>query len=243
MEASTTIGQLTVEHRPEHGKSANRKLKAAGRIPGICYGKGVAPVAVSLDPKELVRALDPEKRTNTLIKMKLGSAGKTEELTVMLRDWQTDILRGHVVHADFIRVNLDQDVHAVVPILLVGKPEGVKLGGTLHQVVREIEIACTPDKIPVKIEINVDALNMGDALHVRDLKLPPGVKTLLDGGTTVCTITIPKAEKVAEVVAVEGAVEGAAAAPADGKAPAGGKAAAGKDAPAAKEGGDMKKKD
>ena len=251
MEATTenTIGKLNAQLRPEHGKSANRKLVRTGKIPAICYGKGAAPVALSLDPKELVKALDPEKRTNTLIKMKLSSGdakGKTEELTVMLREWQIDVLRGNVTHADFVRVHLDQDVHAVVPIVLTGKAEGVKLGGILHTVYRQLAIACTPDKIPTKIEISVDKLGVGDALHVRDLVLPKGVRALLDGGAAICSITVPKAEKVVEAAAAEGAAaEGAAAAPAaagkegDKAAPAA--AAAGKDAK--KEGGDKKKKD
>jgi large subunit ribosomal protein L25 len=246
MEATTpsTVGQLNAQLRPEHGKSANRKLVRTGKIPGICYGKGVAPVAVSIDPKELVRALDPEKRTNTLIKMKLSGGapnGKSEELTVMLREWQTDVLRGNVTHADFVRVSVDHEVHATVPIVLTGKSEGVKLGGILHTVYRALAIACTPDKIPTKIEISIDKLGVGDALHVRDLVLPKGVRALLDGGAAICSITVPKAEKVVEAVVAE-AAEGAAAAPAaagkegDKAAPA---AAAGKDAK--KEGGDKKK--
>lgn len=232
-----TTGKLSVEFRHEQGKSAVRKLRAAGKIPGVVYGKGVEPQALALDPRALMGALDPEKRTNTVITMDVaahdGPSGKVagQQLTVMLRDWQRDAIRGELVHADFLRVRLDQEVHAVIPIVLTGKSEGVKLGGTLHQVYRQLEIACTPDKIPTKIEVSIDGLGMGDALHVRDVKLPPGVRALADAGTTICTVTAPKAEKVAEA-AVEGAVaEGAAAAPAEGA-----KAEAGKPAAGAKEG-------
>ena len=74
-------------------------------------------------------------------------------------------------HADFLRVDLTKPVHATVPLVLVGKAEGVKLGGIMHQVIRILEIACTPDKIPAKVEIDVSQLGMNEALHVRDIKL------------------------------------------------------------------------
>ena len=228
-------GQLQATHRTGTGKSVTRKLRAAGRIPAIVYGKGGEPVLISLDPVELIKALDPDKRSNTVIGLSISGAGKgPEELTVMLRDWQTNTQRGDVTHADFVRVKLDQDVHATVPLVIVGKAEGVKAGGVLHQVFRSLEIACTPDKIPVKIEVNVEKLGMGDSIKVGDLTLTAGVRPLVEATQTVCVVTIPKAEKVE--AEAEAPVEGAAAAPAAGaegaKAAAGGKPAAGA-APAA----------
>jgi len=228
-------GQLQATHRTGTGKSVTRKLRAAGRIPAIVYGKGGEPVLISLDPVELIKALDPDKRSNTVIGLSISGEGKgPEELTVMLRDWQTNTQRGDVTHADFVRVKLDQDVHATVPLVVIGKAEGVKLGGTLHMVIRSLEIACTPDKIPVKIEVNVEKLGMGDSIKVGDLTLTAGVRPLVEATQTVCVVTIPKAEKVE--AEAEAPVEGAAAAPAAGaegaKAAAGGKPAAGA-APAA----------
>jgi large subunit ribosomal protein L25 len=219
------VGKLNVQKRANRGSSQSGKLRRAGKIPGICYGKGADPILVSLDPVELMKALDPQKRTNTVIAMTIDGDGQKETLNVMLRDWQRDVLRGDVTHADFIRVDLTKDVHAVVPIILVGKPEGVKLGGTLHQVFRTLEIACTPDKIPVQLEVNVDALGMGDALHVRDLKLAAGIKPLIDAGQTICTVTAPRVEKVETVAAEGAAVEGAAPAEGAAAAPAAGAAA------------------
>ena len=240
--SNTTVGQLDVTYRSQIGSSAVRKLRQKGLTPGICYGKDAEPMAIAFDSKALKRALDPEKRTNTLITMKVsGDGAAAQEITVMLREWQEDALRGDVLHADFVRVRLDKEVHVEVPIVLTGKAEGVKLGGTLHQVYRSLAIACTPDKIPTKIEVAVDALDMGDALHVSDLKRPPGVKPQLDSGTTICTVTAPKAEKAAAETAGEAApAEGAAAAApaAAGAAPAaGGAKAGGKE----EKGGDKKK--
>jgi large subunit ribosomal protein L25 len=229
-----TAANLHATHRTGTGKSVTRKIRAEGKIPGIVYGKGGDPLPIAIDPTELLKALDPTKKSNTVLNLKVdGGGGKTEELLVMLRDWQTDALRGDMSHADFVRVRLDAEVHATVPLEVVGKAEGVKAGGTLHQVFRSLEISCTPDKIPTKIEVNVEKLLMGQALHVRELPLPAGVRALIDGSQTICVVTAPKAEKVAVVEGAEAAVEGAAPAAEGAKAEA--KPAAGaKPAPGAK---------
>jgi large subunit ribosomal protein L25 len=246
------VGKLNVEFRGNKGKSEARRLRAAGKIPAICYGQGKEPLPLSLEGVELLKSLDPIKKTNTVLTLTVANApeGHDGTLTVMLRDYQKDALRGHVTHADFIRVDLDKPVHATVPVILIGKSEGVKLGGIMHQVIRILPISCTPDKIPAKLEVDVSALGMNEAIHVRDVKLGEGIKALTDGGSTICACTAPKAEKEAAPVAAEGAAaEGAAAAPgAEGAAAApaaagaaGAKPAAGGDkgaaAPAKKEGG------
>jgi large subunit ribosomal protein L25 len=238
------VGKLNAEYRNETGKSAVRRLRAAGKIPAICYGNGLEPLPLQLDPSALIKSLDPIKKTNTVLTLTVaGAPAGHESLTVMVRDYQKDAIRGHVTHADFVRVDLGKPVHATVPVVLVGKAEGVKLGGILHQVIRVLEISCTPDKIPAKLEVDVSQLNMGEALHVRDLPLAEGVRALADAGSSVCSVTAPKAEKEAAPAAAEGAApaEGAAAAApaAGGEKKEGEKAAGGekKAAAPAKEGG------
>jgi large subunit ribosomal protein L25 len=231
------VGKLNVEFRGNTGKSEARRLRQAGKIPAICYGAHVEPMPLSLDPSALLKSLDPVKKTNTVLTLTVDGAPEgTASLTVMLRDFQKDAIRGNLTHADFIRVDLTKPVHATVPVILVGKSEGVKLGGIMHQVIRTLEISCTPDKIPAKLEVDVSALGMNEAIHVRDVKLGDGIKALADAGSTICAVTAPKAEKevapTAEAAPAEGA---AAAAPAAGGAAA---PAAGAAAPAA--GGDKK---
>jgi large subunit ribosomal protein L25 len=229
------VGKLNAEYRNETGKSAVRRLRAAGKIPGICYGGNGEPLPLALDPSALLKSLDPVKKTNTVLNLAVaGAPAGHEQVTVMLRDYQKDAIRGHVTHADFVRVDLSKPVHATVPIVLVGKSEGVKLGGIMHQVIRTLAIACTPDKIPAKLEVDV-----------RDVSLGEGVRALADGGSTICAVTAPKAEKEAAPTAAEGAApaEGAAAAApaAGGEKKEGEKAAGGggdkKAAAPAKEGG------
>jgi large subunit ribosomal protein L25 len=241
------VGKLNAQFRGDIGKSAVRRLRAAGKIPAICYGQAKEPMPIAVDPTELLKSLDPVKKTNTVLTMTVAGAPDGEsDLTVMVRDYQKDAIRGHVTHADFIRVDLTKPVHATVPILLTGKAEGVKLGGIMHQVIRVLEISCTPDRIPVKLEVDVSSLGMNEAIHVSDLKLGEGVRPLADGGQTVCAVTAPKAEKEAAPAATaEGAVpaEGAAAAPAEGAAAApaaGGKGGAAPAAAAPAAGGEKK---
>jgi large subunit ribosomal protein L25 len=240
------VGKLNAQYRGDIGKSAVRRLRAAGKIPAICYGQAQAPLPLSVDPAELVKSLDPVKKTNTVLTLSVAGAPDGDaSLTVMVRDYQKDAIRGHLTHADFIRVDLTKPVHATVPIVLTGKAEGVKLGGIMHQVIRILPISCTPDKIPVKLEVDVSALGMNEAIHVSDLKLGEGIRPLTDGGQTVCAVTAPKAEKEVAPTAVEGAVpaEGAAAAPAEGAAAApaaGGKGGAAPAAAAPAAGGEKK---
>lgn len=230
-------GKLNAEVRSSRGSSSNRKLRGGGKVPAVCYGAGEAPIALTIDPSELQKALDPVKGQNTLIHLNMGGKG----VPVMLKDVQRDALRGNVTHVDFVRVRTDQAVRATVPIVITGKPEGVKSGGTLHQVYRTLTVQCTPDKIPARIEIEVSGLGLGQSIHVGDLKLEAGIQAAVPPTTTLCVVTAPKAEKAAEAAeGAEAAAEGAEAkapakAPAkgaDAKAPAKGADAKAKAAPA-----------
>jgi large subunit ribosomal protein L25 len=216
------VGKLEVRIRKDHGKGYAHKLRQAGKIPAVCYGGGDQPLSLALDPKALKDALDPEKRQNTVITMTVKGDGAERQLTVMLKDYQTDPLKNTVLHADFVRVDLTKEIQVTVPLLLTGKAEGVKLGGILHQVFRMIDVACLPDRIPTKLEADVSALNMGDALKASEIKVSAGVRVVLDPKQSVAVVVAPKEEKVEEAAAVEGAVEGAegAVAPAEGAAAA-----------------------
>src|SRR5947207_12244200 len=116
------VGKLNVEYRNETGKSAVRRLRNAGKIPAICYGPGKEPMPLTVDPTALVKSLDPVKKTNTVLTLTVDGVpeGADGSLTVMLRDFQKDALRGQLTHADFVRVDLTKPVHATVPIVLVG---------------------------------------------------------------------------------------------------------------------------
>jgi large subunit ribosomal protein L25 len=216
------VGELTVEVRNGTGKGAARRLRATGKIPGICYGNGRQPLSISLSAKALADALDPERRRNTVIHMKVEGG---ETVTVMLKDYQVDAVKNTPEHADFVAIDMAKEVHVTVPVVLTGKSEGVKLGGIMHQVHRTLAVAALPSKIPARIEADVTELGMGDAFHVRDLKLVEGLRALLDGTDTIAVVVAPKTDKAAEAAAEAATAEAAAAAPAAGAKP-GDKAAA-----------------
>ncbi|MCS6912956.1 MAG: 50S ribosomal protein L25 [Myxococcota bacterium] len=230
------VGIIHAQVRPGVGKGHARKLRNKGHVPAICYGAGAEPIPVSVDPAALHKALDPAKGRNTLLRMRLEGPEGTQDIPVLLRDTQRDKLTGRLIHVDFLRVRLDQPVQVTVPLVLVGKAEGVKAGGTLHQVYRSLVVRCAPERIPASIEVDVSPLGIGQALHVSDVKLPEGVTSAVPEGTTLCVVVAPKADKTpgqAEAAPTEGApAEGAPAeAKKEEKAPA--KAPAAK-APAAK---------
>jgi len=238
------FAKVSVEVRSQVGKGGAHKVRAGGKVPGVLYGRKVAPVSVSFEEKALLQSLYKEKRRNTVITLTVAGDGTSEDVTAMVRDAQIDPISRRLVHVDFLRVDLDAEVHVTVPVVLTGKAIGTTNGGQLHQSLHVIAIAAKPAAIPTKIEVDVTALEMGDALHVSDLKLAAGVRALLGPTDSIASVVAPKAEKVEEVVAapVEGAVpaEGAAAAAGGDKAAAGDKAAPAA-AGAKKEGGGDKK--
>ena len=227
------FAKVNVDVRSAAKKGGARKVRSGGAVPGVLYGRNREPLAVSFNEKELVTSLDKEKRRNTVLKLTVREAGKSEEVTAMVRDAQINPLSRRLVHVDFLAVDLNAEVTVNVPLILTGKAIGVTNGGNLHLSMHMIPVAAKPALIPTKVEVDVSALDIGDALHASDLKLGEGVRVVLDAKEAIASVVAPKAEKVEEAAAapVEGAVPAEGAAPAaGGAAPAAGAAAA---APAA----------
>lgn len=169
--------KIEVQSRETTGKNANRRTRAASKIPAVVYGGGKESVSIEVDRKtflETMRGRGEEK--NPLFLLKLGD----KERHAMIREIQTDPLSRQVIHIDFQRVLMDQKVRVAVPIELVGTAYGVKTeGGMLDFVTREVHVECLPGDIPKHIEHDVTELRMGQHLEAKDLKLPEGL-TLLD---------------------------------------------------------------
>jgi large subunit ribosomal protein L25 len=243
------FAKVSVELRNQSGKGGSRKVRAGGKVPGVLYGHKETPISVAFDEKALVQSLDKEKRRNTVFTLTVSGSGKDEQVTAMIRDAQIDPLSRRLMHVDFLRVSLDEEVHVTVPLVLTGKAVGTTNGGNLHQSMHAIAIAAKPAAIPSKLEADVTALDIGNALHVSDLKLGAGVRALLDPKEAIASVVAPKAEKLeAEAAPVEGAVPAEGAAAAGAAAPAEGGAAKAGAAPAAaapaaeKKGGEKKGK-
>ncbi len=217
--------ELEVSLRDGRGKSVTRKLRAAGRIPAVVYGSGIAPTAIEVESQALAKVL--RGGVNALVDLK-GAKG-IEGKPVLVKEVQRDPLSRRVVHCDLYAVNLQARLDVEVPLHFIGIPRGVALdGGVLEPVIRALEVSCMPLAIPESIEIDVSDLGIGDAIHVRDLVLPADVVCKTDLDMTVTHVVAPRLEEVAAPVAAEGVpAEGAAAATPEGAAPAAGAAKSG----------------
>lgn len=191
--------QLQVSLREATGKNAARAARRAGQVPGVVYGKGMEPCAVTVEPKALEKAIATESGWNTLIT--LQGEGPFSGKVVILKELEVDSIKRTPTHADFHAVDVTKKTHAMVPVHPVGTSAGEKLGGSLEVVRHELEVYCLPGVIPGSIEVDVTALNIGDVVHINDIKLPEGVEAPHDVNFTVITCTGRKAEE-------EGAEEG-----------------------------------
>ena len=233
----TTLPTLAADARTASGKGEVRRVRASGKVPAVAYGKSLKSTPIAVSPKDVVGILTSEHGRNSVIK--LGLAGMNE-LLVMIRDYTYHPLTRTLEHVDFVEVKLDQPVDVDVPLFGLGKAAGIAQGGIVRVVYRTIPVRCLPDRIPVKLEIDISHLALGEHVSTSDLKLVEGVTIRLPAEQTLIAVVTPEKERVEDTVSTSAAVApGAPGAPAAaGAAPAAGAAApAGKTAgaPAAKE--------
>lgn len=222
------VAHIEVTLRQGTGKGAARKLRAAGKIPGVLYGEGGEVQSILLDET----SFDVLRRTGAHHRLlDLRFAEGAAPVKALVREMQVHPVSRAVVHVDLQRVSMQKRVHIMVPIVLTGKPEGVKTqGGLLEHHLREVEVECLPSDIPDEIEVEVSQLLVGQALHISDLQRA-GVEFLGHPGTTVATVSLPAAERSHEEVPAEAAALGATA-PAEGAEEAAPKEKADKAGPA-----------
>jgi large subunit ribosomal protein L25 len=230
------VGKLTVSLRGRSGKGGARKLRAQGKVPGVCYGASVEgpiePLPITVDIKQLRGALDPVRKRNTVVNLTIEGGAAPRALHALVKDVQIDALRREITHVDLLAIDPNKEVRADVPLEFIGRPKGAIDGGQLRIVLRSLGVRAKPSDIPIKLQIDVSALEIGDVIHVNAIALPAGVISVTGRDLAVVTCAAPEEEKVetpAEGAPVEGAAPAAAAAPAAGAAAA----PAGKDAKAA----------
>jgi large subunit ribosomal protein L25 len=191
---------VSAEKRTEKGKNVNRRLRVAGRIPGVVYGGKGEPMAVAVSPKEIGAVLRSASGENTLFDLELGGSRRK----VILKEYQVEPIKGKLLHADFYEVALDKVLEVKVHVELTGTPVGVKVqGGILDFVTRELEIECLPTDIPDKIALDVSGLELGKHIRVSDLQISDKVTMLTDPEVVIVHVVAPRAEEV--VAPVEGA--------------------------------------
>jgi len=215
---------LSVKRRKGIGKSAAKRIRKEGFIPGVLYGRDMEEsIPLTVNPLDLKRALSTEAKERTLLELKIRDDGGGEELTkiTLLREVQYDHLTGRPLHFDFQEILMQEKITVEVPIEIVGKAVGVSThGGILEEILREIEVECLPAAIPTSIKIDVSNLDIGDSIHIGDIKFPEGVEVLHDSDETVVTVLAPAVEEVAPKVEVAAEAEEKAEEEEEEKAPA-----------------------
>jgi large subunit ribosomal protein L25 len=187
--------EISADKRVLQGKGASRRLRGCGKVPGIIYGGENQAQAIELDHNNLYHKLKLEAFHASILSIDLG--GKKEQ--VLLRDLQMHPFKLQVLHIDFQRVDQSKKIHMKVPLHFVNAEvsPGVKLsGGIVSHVFTELDISCLPKDLPEFIEVDLIDLSANNSVHLKDLKMPPGVEmpALTKGGNpAVATIVIPRA--------------------------------------------------
>ena len=200
--------KLKVERRETTGRSAARRLKAHGIIPAVIYGAKHKPQPLQVAARDINAMLSHASGENILVELEI--AGEKTNRMALVQEVQHSPVGGIILHVDFHAVSMDEKIHAEVPLEGIGIANGVKnFGGLLEQSLRTLAIECLPRDLPDRVTVDVSALNIGDAIHVRDIQLPSGVTAKVQADLTAFSVLAP----VVEEAPVSAAAEGEAAGP------------------------------
>ena len=194
---------LKATKRDDTGKGSARRARAAGRVPGIVYGQGIEPVAIEVDRRQFVTALQTDAGMNVLLNIEVD--GTTT--TALTRELQRDPVRGTLLHADFVKIDLTQEVEVEVPVHLVGDSPGVKEGGVLEHPLFTVHVRCLPTDVPESIDADISGLNIGDALRVSELAEGRDFHILNDPDSVVASVAAPITEEQLEAMVAEAGPE------------------------------------
>ncbi len=194
---------LTVNLREQTGKCPNKRLRKAGRIPAVLYGKEMKDaISLSLDKKEREKVLHTGAGGNVLVDLNMES----QKSTAMFKEIVHHPLKETIEHVDLVEVLMDKPIMVSIPVHVIGKAAGLAFGGVIQQEARKLRIECLPAAIPDAIDADVTPLGIGHSLHVKDLILPAGVSVVDDMSMTVVSVVAPTMEvapKTAEEVDAE----------------------------------------
>ena len=222
--------KVSAQTRSAVGRSAVNQLKREGYVPAVVYGGKEQPVPLKVKAREIENLLAHATSEHVLVDLHIADGAQTSNRLALIQEVQHDPIRRNVLHVDFHAVRADEKIHAAIPIEPFGEPSGVKnFGGILEIALHSLEVECLPKDLPDIFHVDVSALNVGEAIHVKDIKLPEGVTFRHDGELTVVRVAAPKVEAeptpAAEAAAATGPEvikekkDDAAAAPGDKKAP------------------------
>jgi large subunit ribosomal protein L25 len=187
--------KLEVSTRERLGSRESRRLRNRGLVPGILYGTGIEPHAIAVPERDLRKALTGGSGMHAILDVVVTGIDSTHPS--ILKDYQQDPLRGKLVHVDLQEVRLDRPISATVTVVLTGGDDapGVREGGALSQVAREVNVEALPMEVPEHIELDVSGMAMGDSMRLSDLPPREGVTFLDDPDTVLATVTVPMREE------------------------------------------------
>jgi len=195
--ASKQKFELEAVVRHDMGKGASRRLRREEKVPGVIYGGGKAPVALTFEHKYVAKALESEAFYSHILSLKTGS--ETER--VILKDVQRHPFKPRVIHVDFQRVRADEKIHMHIPLHFKGAEEapGVKdAGGVVSHIMSDIEVSCLPDNLPEYLEVDISEMQLNQILHLSDIKLPNGVEIVAlthEDNKPVVSVHMPRVEE------------------------------------------------
>ena len=202
--------------RPSTKGSYRHYLRDKGRIPAVVYGKGIKEQAIELDAKDLESVIR-QKGRNVLIDLDVTGGPEQKKYVVMIKDLQRDPIRRDIVHADLCKVSLEDKLRTTVPLVLKGEAAGKKTGGVLQTGLRELEIECTPDKMPDAVSVDVSGLEAGQHMTVADLMVSGDLKILTEPDKMIVMVVAPRVAEEREDKAGEAAGEAMETAGAENK--------------------------
>ncbi|MDP8259360.1 MAG: 50S ribosomal protein L25 [Candidatus Aadella gelida] len=200
---------LDAEQREVFKKGGCKHLREEGKIPGVVYKAGKKGTSIHIDAKALGQALHTEAGENAIITLNISAGEKPSKKTVIVQEIQRNPLSEKYVHVDFHEISLTEKLKVSVPVNVKGEAVGVtEEKGVLTQVLWELEVECLPTAIPEHLDVRVEELRIGDAIHIEEMEAPEGVTFLEEPETVVVSVSPPAAEEEEAVVEEEGAEEG-----------------------------------
>ena len=190
--------ELKTKIRTTTGNGPARRLRVSGQIPAVLYGPKTEPVLLSVDKSDLELLFKKGGIGQVVLNLVIQKNGETLTMPAMIKELQTHPVSRNFIHVDFYEIKMDQKITAKIPVITTGKAKGVELGGILQIIRRELEVECLPLAVPGSIEIDISGLDIGDSIHVRDIKLEGEIEFLEEDDYTVVTVLSPKMEEEPE---------------------------------------------
>ena len=194
--------KLQAQIRAGVGRTAVNQIRKQGLVPAVIYGKKQPTLALSLNAREMHNLLVHATSEHFLVDLEIADGAQVTNALALVQEVQHDPIKQTVLHVDFHAVQADEKLHAEIPIATIGEPNGVKnFGGILELNLHSIEVECLPKDLPEIITLDVSGLNVGQAIHIKDIVLPEGVTARASGDITVVRVAAPKVEAVVAPVA------------------------------------------